>query len=239
MSVTPISTVKNPLPARRQLLLRFYKYLLKHFGPSHWWPADHSWEMMAGAILTQNTAWTNVEQALRNLKSAKVLSIKKMATMKQGQLEQLIRPAGFFHQKAQRLQAFARYLLAHPEFHRQLLGHPGRQNLGELRSDLLAIKGIGPETADSMLLYAGQHPTFVVDAYTRRIGHRWGLFFFDDYHQVQDYFQQALPKKAAMYNEFHALLVKLAKTFCKKRNPLCAACPVRTDCQYVRGEKPK
>jgi len=205
--------------------------LLDHFGPRSWWPADHPWEMMVGAILTQNTAWTNVEKALANLKKARSLNLKKVAQMPRRSLERLIRPAGFFRQKAERLREFARLLVAEPVFYRQLLGKVPA-DLPPLRTKLLAVKGIGPETADSILLYAGSYATFVVDAYTRRIGQRYGLFKFADYDQVQDFFHQRLPIKAPLYNEFHALLVELAKRYCRSQNPACAICPLVGSCAH-------
>jgi endonuclease-3 related protein len=218
---------------RRTLLLRLYNRLLKHFGPQHWWPADHAWEMMVGAILTQNTAWTNVEKALKSLKQSKSLSIPKIATMPSRRLESLIRSSGYFRQKAERLQRLARYLEDNPLFYKQLTGQKAA-TLMELRAQLLAMNGIGPETVDSILLYAGAHPIFVVDAYTRRIGQRYGLFKTEDYHEVQAYFEEALPKKSALYNEFHALIVHLAKDFCRKHDPLCGLCPLGAECQTSR-----
>jgi len=193
--------------------------------------------MMVGAILTQNTNWSNVEKALENLKSTKALSVRAIAAMPRRRLESLIRPSGFFRQKAQRLQEFARYLQAHSEFHRQLVRKGDDAEVHVLRQRLLSLKGIGPETADSMLLYAGNYPVFVVDAYTRRIGQRLGLFRFDDYDRVQAFFERGLPKKPALYNEYHALLVSLAKTFCKKHKPLCRQCPLHQECVYARKNR--
>ena len=227
----PTSTAKRrSLLKRRTRLLRLYRLLSKHFGPRNWWPADRAWEMMVGAILTQNTAWTNVKKALINLKAARALTLRRVATLPRRRLEKLIYPSGFFRQKAERLQVFARTLLKHPDFHRQLTGHGAPDP--DLRQRLLSMNGIGPETADSILLYAGGHPTFVVDAYTRRIGQRIGLFSFDDYHRVQTFFQEALPRKAPLYNEYHALIVGLAKMYCRSRNPLCATCPVLNMCAF-------
>jgi endonuclease-3 related protein len=233
----PRSNRLTPLQNRQVRLLQLYNLLLKHFGPRKWWPAEQSWEMMVGAILTQNTAWTNVKLALESLKKAKALTIERIARMPRRQLERLIQSSGFFRQKAERLQQFARYLLKHPDFHQSLLGKNANIPLPALRDRLLSLKGIGPETADCMLLYAGGYPSFVVDAYTRRIGQRQGLFTFDDYHQVQRFFDEAIPQKAPMYNEFHALIVNLAKDFCRKRDPRCESCPVREECQYALHRK--
>ena len=191
--------------------------------------------MMVGAILTQNTAWANVEKAIGSLKASRALSLSRIATLPLPRLEKLIRASGFFRQKAGRLQAFARYLRDHPTFYRQL---KGGGNLHALREQLLSLNGIGPETADSILLYAGDYPVFVVDAYTRRIGQRLGLFRFNGYDDIQAFFQQALPKRSAMYNEYHALLVELAKVYCKRRNPLCEKCPVSATCRYPSNRQP-
>src|SRR5438552_121465 len=154
-------------------ILSLYKRLYAHYGPQHWWPAGTAWEMMVGAILTQNTAWTNVEKALAALKRARALSASAIARMPRRRLERLVRPSGYFRQKAHRLQLFARAMVKDPAFIRD-------------RARLLAQYGIGPETADSILLYAAHRPFFVVDAYTRRLGHRLGWFQTDDYHKVQD-----------------------------------------------------
>jgi endonuclease-3 related protein len=187
--------------------------------------------MMVGAILTQNTAWSNVEKAINALRgvrahrSAPFPSVETIATMPRRRLEKLIRPSGYFRQKAERLQRFARALLKDPSLPRR-------------RERLLAQHGVGPETADSILLYAAHQPVFVVDAYTRRIGRRMGLFNTDEYAEVQAFFQERLPREAALYNEFHALIVRLAKEVCTKRDPTCAVCPVQADCAYaLRGSR--
>jgi endonuclease III related protein len=232
MSATPANIAKNRSP-----LTHLYNELLNHFGPRHWWPADSSWEMMVGAILTQNTNWGNVERAITSLKAAKVLSLDRIAALPRRRLEKLIKSSGFFRQKAERLQRLARYLNKHPSFYRQLRGQPGPSTLLELREELLALNGIGPETADSILLYAGGHPSFVVDAYTRRIGKRIGLFQFDDYDQVKAFFEDALPRKAPLYNEFHAQIVWLAKHYCKSRDPLCKGCPLLIKCRFGQAVK--
>jgi endonuclease-3 related protein len=225
---------RDPFAERRRHLLDIYARLLKHFGPRNWWPAERPWEMIVGAILVQNTAWRNVEKALKALKGARALSLPKIAALPRERLERLIHASGFFRQKAERLQRFSRHLLAHPMFYRQLLGKSDTVPLPTLRADLLAQNGIGPETADSILLYAGGYPMFVVDAYTRRIGQRVGLFRYNDYGRVQAYFQDVLPEKAALYNEFHALLVWLAKSLCTKRDPKCPDCPLLARCRYGR-----
>lgn len=194
---------------------------------------------MVGAILTQNTAWTNVEKAIISLKKAKALSVPRVAAMPRRRLEKLIRSSGFFRQKAERLKGFSRYLRTNPGFFQQLCGHQcginvSRDSLSRLRQRLLFLNGIGPETADSILLYAGGYPVFVVDAYTRRIGQRIGLFKYNDYDRVQDYFARALPRKSALYNEYHAQMVRLAKNYCTRRRPKCGQCPVLKECGFGR-----
>lgn len=198
-------------------LLKIYEKLLGHFGPQAWWPADSPFEVMVGAILTQNTNWKNVEKAIANLKRKKLLRPVSILEIANSKLEKLIRPAGFFRQKAKRLKGFIREYRRKSEMNRE---------------ELLRIKGIGPETADSILLYAFEKPTFVVDAYTRRIGQRVGLFKFDDYHEIKDYFEKNLPKDREMYKEYHALLVELAKNYCKTK-PACKKCPVGKLCYNI------
>jgi endonuclease-3 related protein len=209
-------------------LLRMYKKLLKYFGPQAWWPADSPFEVIVGAILTQNTNWKNVEKAIENLKKARLLSAEKILKVKSAKLEELIRPTGYFRQKARRLKEFVKYFTSR---YGAKLSRMKKRDLADLRQELLNIHGIGPETADSILLYALDKPTFVVDAYTRRIGQRLGLFKFDDYHAIKDYFERNLFRNLEIYKEFHALLVELAKNFCKTK-PMCAECPlVKLKCQ--------
>jgi len=240
------------IPAGPPVIGRLFERLSNRFGPQRWWPADSAWEMMVGAILTQNTAWTNVEKALAELKRAGALSRPALARVNRRRLEKLIRSSGYFRQKAERLQNFAREMTRDPGFFRQLTrsgkwtSHSNRarrfrggsrRDAALLRSRLLALKGIGPETADSMLLYAGAYPVFVVDAYTRRIGRRMGFFQTDDYDEVQTFFERSFRRGAAAYNEFHALLVRLAKENCTKRHPACRACVVRDLCAHGKNSK--
>jgi endonuclease III related protein len=191
-----------------------YKKLLKHFGPQSWWPADSPFEVIVGAILTQNTNWKNVEKAIDNLKLSRALRSSSLLKLSNQKLEKLIKPSGFYRQKAKRLKGFIREYQKKPIM---------------TREELLEINGIGPETADSILLYAFDKPTFVVDAYTRRIGQRVGLFKFNDYHEIKDYFEEKLPKNLEIYKEYHALLVELAKNYCKVK-PLCEKCPISKLC---------
>jgi endonuclease III related protein len=246
-------------PARpRTLDIRpstIYEILYRHYGPQHWWPAQSRWEMMVGAILTQNTAWTNVERAISALKTARILSVKQIADVPRRRLEKLIRPSGYFRQKAKRLQLFAKALLHDKILWRALCGSDRRNGGTEdrslpsprrpsdaptLRTRLLAMHGIGPETADSILLYAGGFPVFVVDAYTRRLGQRLGLFKTDDYHDVQQFFVNGLGRKGTpkIYNEFHALIVRHAKEVCKGREPKCEICTLADVCEYGRKAIP-
>jgi endonuclease-3 related protein len=211
-----------PASIDKARVLSLYKRLHKHYGPQHWWPASSSWEMMVGAILTQNTAWTNVEKAITALKNSQSLSIRTMARLPQKRLESLIRPSGYFRQKAHRLKLLAQAMQKDP-------------SLAESRERLLAQHGIGHETADSILLYASGQPIFVVDAYTRRLGHRLGWFKTDDYHEVQQFFHDRLPRDTALYNEFHALIVRLSKEICQSRHPKCGICPVKSQCPYGKG----
>lgn len=213
----PSTNVNPPLPA-------IYRALARHFGPQHWWPGRTRFEVVVGAILTQNTAWANVEQAIARLRAARALNPARLHALPHAELAELIRPAGYFNVKATRLHAFTRRL--HEEFGGALdrlfrLPTPG------LRAALLAVKGIGPETADSILLYAAGRPAFVVDAYTRRLmeRHRW-LTPKASYDEVARAFTRALPPEVATYNEYHALLVALGKRYCRP-TPRCAACPLR------------
>ena len=208
-------------------LLAIYALLHRHFGPRHWWPAETPFEVVIGAILTQNTAWRNVERAIANLRAAGALTPRALLKRELAELEAMIRPAGFFRQKATRLQGFARYLEAH--HHGDLRGWLGRP-LDLVRAELLRLPGIGPETADAILLYAGQRPSFVVDAYTRRLFGRLGLLRgSESYDQVRALFMTALPPDAELFNEFHALIVEECKACCLPR-PRCPSCPLRPLC---------
>lgn len=206
-------------------ILAIYERLLERFGPRNWWPADSPFEVMVGAILTQNTAWTNVEKAIANLKRARVLSPRALADLPRERLAELIRPSGYFNQKAARLQDFARFFQAPP--FRAAVKRMKAMETGELRERLLAQKGIGPETADSILLYALAKPVFVVDAYTRRAFHRLGyLPAKAGYAETQEFFTRHLPADLDLYNDFHAQVVALGNGFCRSR-PRCEDCPLK------------
>ncbi|MBU1125034.1 MAG: endonuclease III domain-containing protein [Candidatus Omnitrophica bacterium] len=202
-----------------------YKKLYSSFGPQDWWPGETPFEVMVGAILTQNTNWQNVEKAIANLRAQKVLAAHTLYKLPHRRLASLIRPAGYFNIKAARLKEFVKFFL---DFYRGNIRMMKHAALPALRQQLLAVKGIGPETADSILLYALGKPIFVVDAYTRRIFSRHRYIREDyDYHQMQDFCMQRLEQKVQLFNEFHALLVKLGKDFCLKSKPKCHICPLR------------
>lgn len=205
-------------------LMAVYDALYAAFGPQHWWPGETPFEVIVGAILTQNTAWTNVEKAIANLKGARVLTPAAMRGVDEKDLAALIRPAGYFNIKARRLRAFLDYLFKRHDGDLDAMFASG---LKQLRHELLEVKGIGPETADSILLYAANLPTFVVDAYTKRIFSRHGCFGEDaTYHEVQEYFVGRLSQDVALYNEYHALIVKVGKDFCRPSTPDCEQCPM-------------
>lgn len=202
-----------------------YDKLYRHFGPQSWWPGETPFEIIVGAILTQNTNWQNVSKAIANLKKAKVLSPKKLYSLPQSRLAQLIRPSGYFNVKAKRLKEFLNFLFKNYNGSlKKMFSRP----LENLRKEILAVRGIGPETADSILLYAGGLPVFVVDAYTKRIFSRQKLLNEEaDYHTVQKIFTENLKKDVRLYNEYHALIVRLGKDFCKKTKPKCEICPIK------------
>lgn len=215
-----------------------YNELYKSFGPQGWWPLTiggyeskhhagspktnkHRFEIIIGAILTQNTSWKNVEKALYNLSKNNLINIKKIKKVKQDKLAKLIRPSGYYNQKAERLKLVADFL---------------SKNHSPKREQLLGIKGIGPETADSILLYAYNQPFFVIDAYTKRIFERLGCKA-NNYGEWQNLFMNNLPKDTQLFKEYHALLVELGKNHCKKK-PLCKECPLKGMCKE-KGESDK
>lgn len=205
--------------------LSIYKTLYKTYGPQRWWPAKTPFEVIVGAILTQNTAWTNVEKAIHNLKKAGLLSPKKLKDTDIRPLSRLIRPAGYYNIKAKRLKNFVSFLYAE---YGGSIKNLSSEDTHKLRKTLLDVNGIGPETCDSIMLYALGKKIFVVDAYTKRIFSRHSLIKeSNDYHQVQKYFMDNLPGSKKLYNEYHAVIVRLAKDFCKSK-PNCKACPLNT-----------
>ncbi len=205
-------------------LMSVYRRLLAACGPQHWWPGETPFEVMIGAVLTQNTAWTNVDRAIRNLKEAGVLSAPALRALPQDELAALIRPSGYFNAKARKVKELVTWL---GDRCGDDLDALFAADTAALRDELLAVHGIGEETADSMLLYAGGKPVFVVDAYTRRIFTRLGLHPSqgDRYADFQRLFMENLPPDAALYNEYHALIVNLGKETCRPA-PRCGDCPL-------------
>jgi endonuclease-3 related protein len=205
------------------ILTQVYDRLLTAYGPQHWWPGETPFEVLVGAVLTQNTAWQNVNRAIDNLRREDLLEPRALYGLPVEELEEQIRPAGYFRVKARRLRNVLAFLVNR---YNGSLDRMFRTNLAELREQLLAINGIGPETADSILLYAGALPTFVVDAYTHRVFGRHGWIPLDaDYYQIKDFFESGLPLDAPRFNEYHALLVRVGKEHCRK-TPRCEGCPL-------------
>jgi len=206
-------------------LIEIYDLLNTHFGPLHWWPAEGPLEMIVGVVLTQNTNWKNVEKSIDALKWADLLTFDALVSMSEQELAGYIRSSGYYNLKARRLK--------------NLLDMINRDYQGDLdtffseetdraRQALLEVKGVGPETADSILLYGGNHPTFVVDAYTHRILSRHSLIPEEcDYQYIHDLFMDNLDHDSQMFNQYHALMVRTGKHFCKKSNPLCDRCPLQ------------
>ena len=202
-----------------------YTLLYDHFGPQGWWPGDSPFEIMVGAVLTQNTNWENVRKAIANLKEAGMLSFSALSALHVDELAQLIKPSGYFNIKAKRLKNLLQMITERYNGELELLLN---EDLPNGRKALLSVKGVGPETADSILLYAAKHPIFVVDTYTHRIFSRHHLTAEEnDYHSLQEEFHDRLPAESALYNEYHALLVTLGKDYCRKTNPRCAQCPLQ------------
>ena len=217
-----------PPPARTdgraELLLKYYEAMAERLGPMKWWPARTAFEVVVGAILTQNTAWGNVERAIVNLRHERLLTPGGIARVQQAKLARLVRPSGYFRQKAKKLKAFMRFLR---EEYGGSLASTFRTPTEELREKLLRVHGIGPETADSILLYAGGHAVFVVDAYTKRILERHELADGKaSYEDVRALFEKNLPRDVKLWNEYHALIVNVGKNWCRKKAPKCGECPL-------------
>jgi endonuclease-3 related protein len=212
-------------------LLEIYHLLLKQYGPRNWWPADSPFEVCVGAILTQNTNWENVEKAINNLKREGLLSPEGLRDVSPPRLAEVIKPAGYFNVKSSRLKDFVVYLFAR---HNGCLDAMFSGAWQELRRELLAVRGIGPETCDSIMLYAGNKPTFVVDTYTKRLFSRLGIFSESTpYETVRGIFMNNLPAEVNLYNEYHALVVQHCKEYCRKQ-PFCEKCPVNPVCKFCR-----
>jgi endonuclease-3 related protein len=210
--------------SKTKKLLKIYQKMFDAFGPRQWWPGETPFEVVIGAILTQNTNWSNVEKAIKNLKAAGKLSPEGIYGLSITELAELIKPSGFFNVKAKRVKAFINWLFSKYDGN---LSKMFARDLQTLRSELLSVKGIGPETADSILLYAGNMPTFVVDAYTHRIFSRHELIPEEStYDDMKSFFEENLPKDVQLFNEYHALLVNIGKMFCKPRK-VCEPCPLK------------
>ncbi len=207
----------------KRVLLLMYKRLLEYFGPQHWWPAETRFEVIVGAILTQNTNWGNVEKAIERMRLAGCLDPAALRDIAEDRLAEFVRPAGYFNIKARRLKNFMHF------FYKEYDGNISemkKEPINILRKKLLSVNGIGPETADSILLYALDKPIFVVDAYTRRLLLRHRIIAADtDYDDIQNVFMSRLPHNVDMFNEYHALIVRLGKDFCKT-TPVCEKCPL-------------
>jgi len=212
------------LKPTRKALEGLFQRLYDHYGPQHWWPADSPFEVMVGAVLTQNTAWINVERAIDNLRQADLLDPAAMAGLAPEQLALHLRPSGYFNIKAKRLQSLCRWLLSRDD--------PEQLATDSLREQLLSVHGIGPETADDILLYVYERPVFVIDAYTRRLFSRLGLLDGElAYEKLRAAFEQTLPPDVEMFNEYHALIDHHAKQVCRPK-PLCGACFLQRMCQW-------
>ncbi len=213
-------------------LTGIYNDMSKHFGPRGWWPGDTAFEICVGAILTQSVSWKNVARAIDNLKEAGLLDLNSMYQSPPGEIEKCIVPTMYFRMKAKKLKAFVAHVR---EKYNGDLDRLFYKELAELREELLSIYGIGPETADSIILYAAEKPVFVVDAYTRRIFSRLG-FFGDDisYAGMQSFFMRHLSPDVSLYNEFHALIVGVGNRFCGNSKPKCSECPVNGYCSYAK-----
>ena len=200
-----------------------YEQLFQAYGPQHWWPGDSPFEIIIGAILTQNTNWKNVERALNHLREADLLSVSSLRNTSVEELAELIRPAGYYRQKSKRLHNFLHFLDERYDGSLELLFD---NSVDELRMELLSINGIGPETADSIVLYAANMPTFVIDAYTARVFVRHGWIDADArYDDLKQYAESQLPQDTQLFNEFHALIVQVGKKHCRK-TPDCENCPL-------------
>ena len=210
--------------SRARTLMDYFRAMSRALGPSQWWPARSSFEVCIGAVLTQNTNWINASRAIAALREEGLLSPQRMDGLAENELAELIRPAGYFRVKAKRLKALLAFLQLEADYDLTCLSS---RPLQELRPKLLAVKGIGPETADSILLYALGFPVFVVDAYTARIMHRHAFVPEEvGYAELQEVFSQNLPQDAELFNEYHALLVRVGKSWCKKSWPQCTDCPL-------------
>ena len=212
-------------------IYNIYKILLNHYGKQNWWPAETRYEVVVGAVLTQNTSWKNVERAINNLKMENLLEEEKILNIDEDKLKQLIKPAGFYNLKAKRLKNVTKFIVDNYG-NTEEMAKTDKDTL-TLRTELLSINGVGKETADSILLYALDRESFVVDAYTKRMFVRLGII--DEkakYDDIKVLFERHLPKDLEVYKEYHALIVEHCKRFCRKK-PLCDNCPIRSFCRLL------
>lgn len=207
---------------KRKKLMKIYELLKKEFGKQNWWPAETKFEMMVGAILTQNVSWNNVEIAIDNLKENDILDPFSIQSSSLGEIQKLIKPTGFYKQKSKRLKRLADAVVENDGLEKLL-------QKDDLREYLLNINGIGPETADSIILYAADRPKFVVDSYTKRIINRV-IGYEGNYRRLQQFFESNLRYDLELYKEYHALIVELGKNYCKKE-PVCNGCPLIEICK--------
>ena len=210
-----------------------YKFLLSHFGAQHWWPAETPFEVIVGAILTQQVAWKNVEKAIGNLKNDHVLDLSKISNLSLEKLELYIKPTGFYRQKARNLKSICAYISSKYNGDLKVLFN---KETSSLRTELLSLNGIGQETADSIILYAAGKLSFVIDAYTRRICERLQLTDELKYELLKKFFESSIPEDVKVYKEFHALLVELGKNYCKTK-PMCKNCPLNKKCKSYTQDK--
>jgi len=214
-------------------LIKIYKRLLENYGEQNWWPADSKLECAIGAILTQNTSWNNVEKAIINIKSVMDLTIENLSVLSTNELSLLIRPSGFYKQKAKRIKRLIEFINNQYDGKIENMEH---ENLKSLRAGLLSINGIGPETADCILLYVVNKPVFVIDKYTYRLLYRHGFIVREtSYSEMQNLFMENLEKRSGLFGEFHALIVEVGKNHCKKR-AICEDCPINFDTHKFSGE---
>ena len=213
------------MKSKKSKIRTIYRSLERSFGDLGWWPGTSRFEVIVGAILTQNTAWTNVKKAISQLKRNKLMSPEKITSMSEAKLSGLIRSAGYHRVKADRLKAISQFIMDECG---SRLSRLKKENTGQLREKLLKVKGVGPETADSILVYALEKPVFVVDAYTRRIFSRHGLIQKNaSYGDIQALVHKNFKENHMFFNQFHALLVEAGKRYCKKKKGLCRECPLK------------
>ena len=212
-------------------LIAIYERLFSAYGKQHWWPGSSAFEIIIGAILTQQVAWKNVEKAVAALKAADLMNEEALLRAPLDEVAALIRPTIYYNQKAKKLRSFLEFL---QERHRGDLADLFALSVPEMREELLSVRGIGEETADSIILYAAHKPSFVIDAYTRRIMQRLGLITGkESYAALRALFMEQLPRDVALYNEYHALFVRHGKERCRARVPICSGCPLRDMCEYA------